>query len=133
MRISDWSSDVCSSDLPYQATEILDRHDNFHELDYLASPLHGTKALICEAHGTKTETAHLFRNLGKGYEPLGMLNLCDKALSSWLWYIKGDSLTTARQITYNQNSCTVSSAQDRDTSRCSGEMHRDIRRQSWRE
>src|SRR3546814_10315061 len=39
---------------PYQATEILDRHDNFHELDYLASPLHGTKALICEAHGTKT-------------------------------------------------------------------------------
>src|SRR3546814_7704778 len=89
MRISDWSSDVCSSDLltltarkhlenalvnalriaPYQATEILDRHDNFHELDYLASPLHGTKALICEAHGTKTATAHLFRNLGKGYEP----------------------------------------------------------------
>src|SRR3546814_7994997 len=98
MRISDWSSDVCSSDLngiqswdikdmeenavltltarkhlenalvnalriaPYQATEILDRHDNFHELDYLASPLHGTKALICEAHGTKTATAHLFRS-----------------------------------------------------------------------
>src|SRR3546814_20573543 len=55
---------------PYQATEILDRHDNFHELDYLASPLHGTKALICEAHGTKTATAHHFRNLGKGSEPL---------------------------------------------------------------
>src|SRR3546814_12187216 len=81
MRISDWSSDVCSSDLnavltltarkhlenalvnalriaPYQATGILARHDNFHELDYLASPLPGTKALICEAHGPKTATAH---------------------------------------------------------------------------
>src|SRR3546814_1303977 len=86
---------------PYQATEILDRHDNFHELDYLASPLHGTKALICEAHGTKTATAHLFRNLGKGYEPIGMLKLRDKDLSSWLWYNKGDALPTAREITEN--------------------------------
>src|SRR3546814_13462992 len=49
---------------PYQATEILDRHDNFHELDYLASPLHGTKALICEAHGTKTARSEE-RRVGK--------------------------------------------------------------------
>src|SRR3546814_10977349 len=110
MRISDWSSDVCSSDLPYQATEILDRHDNFHELDYLASPLHGTKALICEAHGTKTATAHLFRNLGKGYEPIGMPKLRDKDLSSWLWYNKGDALPTAREITENLRRGTDNSA-----------------------
>src|SRR3546814_15010841 len=100
MRISDWSSDVCSSDL----------HDNFHELDYLASPLHGTKALICEAHGTKTATAHLFRNLGKGYEPIGMLKLRDKDLSSWLWYNKGDALPTAREITENLRRGTEYSA-----------------------
>src|SRR3546814_15850537 len=111
MRISDWSSDVCSSDLPYQATEILDRHDNFHELDYLASPLHGTKDLICEAHGTKTATAHLFRNLGKGYEPLGMHKLRDTDLSCWSWYHKGNALPTAPEITENRHRGTEYSAQ----------------------
>ena len=86
---------------PYQATEILDRYENSAELDYLASPLHGTKALICEANGTKPATAHLFRDLGKGFESIGILKLRDEDLSSWLWYNKGDATSTAREITDN--------------------------------
>src|SRR3546814_17831108 len=87
MRISDWSSDVCSSDL-----------------------------------GTKTATAHLFRNLGKGYEPIGMLKLRDKDLSSWLWYNKGDALPTARDITENLRRGTEYSAPADDERWIAGEI-----------
>src|SRR3546814_11311840 len=37
MRISDWSSDVCSSDLPLSLTEILDAVNEGRELGYFVT------------------------------------------------------------------------------------------------
>lgn len=85
---------------PDQAEEILFRAENFAALDYLTGPLHDTKVLVCEGHGTKAPTAHLFRiAFAKGYEPIGILHLRESDLAGWIWAYQDQDRSLTREIT----------------------------------
>src|SRR3546814_5952735 len=65
MRISDWSSDVCSSDLPFRTIGVIDARD-FHELliSQIVAQLHhdGRKCLALDRDADLTNSFNEFDN-----------------------------------------------------------------------
>src|SRR3546814_18102433 len=77
MRISDWSSDVCSSDLPYFSggDEAAQEFCSHFDLDSGCGPLIARIEQLIQARNEKDQLARANRAVDSGGKPLDLGNL----------------------------------------------------------
>src|SRR3546814_9119234 len=90
MRISDWSSDVCSSDLPPVADyfqrirRVCDKYGVLLILDEVMCGMGRTGTLhACEQDGIAPDLMTIAKGLGGGYQPIGAVLLSGKIFEAF--------------------------------------------------